>query len=91
MQVNKIIAIGLIITNIMFLFSSSAQAQNRKISVECNAALQRAKKQIQKNQKNKHIEQIVTKKSKQIERKNRKIIKNRKNRETKNREKHKTK
>ncbi|MFM7364245.1 MAG: hypothetical protein ACKO11_07055 [Cuspidothrix sp.] len=35
----------------MFLFSSSAQAQNRKPSVECNAALQRAKKQIQKDRK----------------------------------------
>ena len=51
MQVNQIIATGLIITNIMLLFSSSAQAQNRKPSVECNAALQRAKKQIQKNRK----------------------------------------
>lgn len=51
MQVNQIIATGLIITNIMFLFSSSAQAQNRKPSVECNAALQRTKKQIQKNRK----------------------------------------
>lgn len=48
-QLNQIIATGLIITNIMFLFSSSAQAQARKPSVECNAALQRAKKQIQKN------------------------------------------
>ena len=50
-QLNQIIATGLIITNIMFLFSSSAQAQARKPSVECNAALQRAKKQIQKNRK----------------------------------------
>jgi|LakMenEpi03Aug12_release.lakeMendotaPanAssembly.Ray.scaffolds.fasta_scaffold174890_3 hypothetical protein len=51
MRLNQIIATGLIIANIMLLFSSSAQAQNRKISVECNAALQRAKKQIQKNRK----------------------------------------
>ncbi|MFM7369497.1 MAG: hypothetical protein ACKO2Z_17255 [Sphaerospermopsis kisseleviana] len=51
MQVNQIIATGLTITNIMLLFSSSAQAQNRKPSVECNAALQRTKKQIQKNRK----------------------------------------
>lgn len=51
MRLNHIIATGLIITNIMFLFSSSVQAQNRKPSVECNAALQRAKKQIQKNRK----------------------------------------
>ncbi|MBO1070723.1 MAG: hypothetical protein HEQ13_15775 [Dolichospermum sp. DEX189] len=51
MRLNQIIATGLIFTNIMFLFSSSVQAQNRKLSVECNAALQRAKKQIQKNRK----------------------------------------
>ncbi|MFO5494123.1 MAG: hypothetical protein ACLBM6_16625, partial [Cuspidothrix sp.] len=51
MQVNQIIATGLIITNIMLLFSSSAQAQNRKPSVECNAALQNAKNLIQKNRK----------------------------------------
>ena len=51
MRLNKLIATGLIFTNIMFLFSSSVQAQNRKLSVECNAALQRAKKQIQKNRK----------------------------------------
>jgi hypothetical protein len=51
MQVNKIIAIGLIITNIMFLFSSAVEAQPRKNSVECNAVLQRSKKQIQKNRK----------------------------------------
>ena len=51
MQVNQIIATGLIITNVMLLFSSSAQAQNRKPSVECNAALQLAKKQIQNNRK----------------------------------------
>ncbi|MFM5987152.1 MAG: hypothetical protein ACKO9I_17840 [Sphaerospermopsis kisseleviana] len=51
MQVNQIIATGLIITNVMLLFSSSAQAQNRKPSVECNAALQRTKKQLQKNRK----------------------------------------
>lgn len=51
MQVNQIIATGLIITNIMFLFSSPAQAQNRKLSVECNAALQKAKVRIQKNRK----------------------------------------
>ncbi|MTJ19285.1 MULTISPECIES: hypothetical protein [unclassified Dolichospermum] len=50
-QLNQIIATGLIITNIIFLFSSSAQAQAKKPSVECNAALQRAKKQIQKNRK----------------------------------------
>jgi hypothetical protein len=56
MQFNKIIATGLIITNIMFLFSSPAQAQNRKPSVECNAALQRAKKQIQKNRKVKVVD-----------------------------------
>lgn len=59
MQFNQIIATGLITINIMFLFSSPAQAQNRKPSVECNAALQRAKKQIQKNRKVKvvHTEQ----------------------------------
>jgi hypothetical protein len=51
MQVNQIIATGLIITNIMLLFSSSAQAQNRKPSVECNAALQNAKNLIQNNRK----------------------------------------
>ncbi|MFM2060639.1 MAG: hypothetical protein RLZZ507_309 [Cyanobacteriota bacterium] len=51
MQVNQIIATGLIITNIIFLFSSVAEAQNTKFTVECNAALQRAKKQIQKNRK----------------------------------------
>jgi hypothetical protein len=51
MQFNQIIATGLITINIMFLFSSPAQAQNRKPSVECNAALQRAKKQIQNNRK----------------------------------------
>ena len=54
MRLNQIIATGLIFTNVMLLFSSSAQSaqsQNRKPSVECNAALQRAKKQIQKNRK----------------------------------------
>ncbi|MBD2138352.1 hypothetical protein H6F32_12280 [Anabaena sp. FACHB-1237] len=51
MRLNQIIATGLIFTNIMFLFSSSVQAQNRKPSVECNVSLQRAKKQIQKNRK----------------------------------------
>ncbi|MBE9056566.1 hypothetical protein [Sphaerospermopsis sp. LEGE 08334] len=51
MQFNQIIATGLITINIMFLFSSPAQAQNRKPSVECNAALQAAKNQIQKNRK----------------------------------------
>ena len=58
MQVNQIIATGLIIANVMFLFSSSAQAQNRKFSVECNAALQAAKNQIQKNRKVKIIKTI---------------------------------
>jgi hypothetical protein len=51
MQLNQIIATGLIITNIMFWVSLPAAAQNRKFSVECNAALQRAKVRIQKNRK----------------------------------------
>jgi|688.fasta_scaffold62236_5 hypothetical protein len=58
MQVRKIIAAGLIIAEIMLLFSSSAQAQNRKLSVECNAALQDAKNKIQKNRKVKIVKTI---------------------------------
>ena len=51
MQVRQIITTGLIIAEIMLLFSSSAQAQNKKPSVECNTVLQKAKKQIQNNRK----------------------------------------
>jgi hypothetical protein len=58
MQVRQIIATGLIIAEIMLLSSSSAQAQNRKFSVECNAALQVAKNQIQKNRKVKIVKTI---------------------------------
>ena len=58
MQVRQIITTGLIIAEIMLLFSSSAQAQNRKFSVECNAALQAAKNQIQKNRKVKIVKTI---------------------------------
>lgn len=58
MQVNQIIATGLIITNIMLLFSSSAQAQNRKPSVECNAALQRAKNKFKTIERSKLFIQV---------------------------------
>jgi hypothetical protein len=58
MQVRQIITTGLIIAEIMLLFSSSAQAQNRKLSVECNAALQDAKNKIQKNRKVKIVKTI---------------------------------
>ena len=56
MKMRQIITTGLIIAEIMLLFSSSAQAQNRKFSVECNAALQAAKNQIQKNRKVKVVD-----------------------------------
>lgn len=51
MQVRQIIATGLIVTDVIFLFSSSVQAQNMKFTVECNMALQATKNKIQKDRK----------------------------------------